>query len=458
MTLVNRDRSPKLPPGTKLPPIFGAIEAILDQFGTLERFQRKYGEIFYVPKWSIFPAYAIFSNPQAIEKVFTADPDLFEIDRQSNVAVRMLLGDNSLVLRDGVDHKRQRKLLMPPFHGERMKSYGQTMVDVTQEVIAQWQVRQTLIIRDYTQEISLRVILRTIFGIDTGTRFDRLKAILIDYLDTFNSPLSSFFLFFPWLQKDLGKFTRWGKFLQQKRQIREMLQAECDLRRANPEAMGEDILSLLLEARYENGELMSDLEIQDELMTMLFAGHETTANSLAWSFYWLHRLPEVGQKLKAELDSLTEGTEFTEIAKLPYLSAVVSETLRLNPVVVFVSRHLKQPLELMGYQLPAGTSLFPSIYSVHQREDIYPEPKQFKPERFIDRSFSPYEYLPFGGGNRRCLGYAFALYEMKLVLATIMSQVEFELLDNQPIKATRRGFTFSPAGGVKMKVKKITLK
>ena len=456
MTTANsRSEKPQLPPSSKVPPSIIAIQAVLDQFGTLEKCNRKYGEIFYSPKSTLFPLppYTIFSNPQAIEKVLTADPDFFEVGQQSTAPVRVLLGDNSLVLLNGNEHKRQRKLLMPPFHGERMKSYGQTMVDVTQEVISQWQVGQTICIRDYTQKISLEIILRTIFGLNKGQRYDRLKGILVDYLETFNSPLTSFFLFLPFLQKDLGALTPWSKFLQQKRQIREILQSECDRRRNNPEAMGEDILSLLLEARDEDGQPMSDVEIQDELMTMLFAGHETTASSLAWSFYWLHRLPEVKGKFQEELDSLAPDTEFTDVAKLPYLSAIVSETLRLNPVIVFVGRQLKKPMELMGYQFQPGTSLFPSIYLTHQRPDIYPEPKKFKPERFIEKQFSPYEYLPFGGGHRRCLGYAFALYEMKLVLATIMSQVELELLDNRPLKSTRRGFTFSPDGGVRMKVK-----
>ena len=452
-TATSSSEKPQLPPGSKLPPTITAIQAILDQFGTLEKFQRKYGEIFYGSKSLILPPYVIFSNPQAIEKVFTADPDFFEVGQQSTAPVRVLLGDNSLVLLNGNEHRRQRKLLMPPFHGERMKSYGQTMVDVTQEVISQWQVGQTICIRDYTQQISLEIILRTIFGINKGQRYDRLKKILVDYLETFNSPLTSFFLFFPWLQKDLGALTPWSKFLKQKRQIREILQSECEHRRNYPETMGEDILSLLLSARDEDGEPMSDVEIQDELMTMLLAGHETAASSLAWSFYWLHRLSEVKQKFQAELDSLASNTEFTEIAKLPYLSAVISETLRLNPVIVFVGRQLKKPMKLMDYQFQPGTSLFPSIYLTHQRPDIYPEPKKFKPERFIEKQFSPYEYLPFGGGHRRCLGYAFALYEMKLVLATIMSQVELELLDNRPLKSTRRGFTFSPDGGVRMKVR-----
>ena len=444
----------KLPPTVKSPAIVTMIQALLDQFGTLERYQKKYGEIFYSPKSSLYPANVIFSNPKAIEQLFTADPSLLEVDQQSNAPIRVLLGDNSLVLLDGIKHKRHRKLLMPPFHGERMKSYGQTMVEVTKEVIVRWQVGQTISIRDYTQEISLQVILRTIFGLDEGQRYDRLKEILVDWLEIFNSRLNSFFLLFPALQKDLGALTPWGKFLRQKRQIRDILQAECNRRRQNPDAMGEDILSLLIEARYEDGGSMSDEEIQDELMTMLFAGHETTASTLAWSFYWLHRLPEVGQKCQIELSSLAEA-EFTDIVKLPYLNAVVSETLRLNPVVAFVGRQLKEPFELMGYQFEAGTSLFPSIYLTHQREDIYPEPEKFKPERFLERQFSPYEFLPFGGGNRRCLGYAFALFEMKLVLATILSNVELELLDNRPLQSARRGFTFTPAGGVKMKVKAI---
>ncbi|VEP15136.1 putative cytochrome P450 110 [Hyella patelloides LEGE 07179] len=452
-TVTSPSEKAKLPPTVKTPAIATMIQALLDQFGTLERYQKKYGEIFYSPKSSLYPPNVIFSNPKAIEQVFTADPSLFEIDQQSTAPVRVLLGDRSLVLLDGIEHKRQRKLLMPPFHGERMKSYGQTMVKVTKEVIAQWQVGQTICIRDYTQEISLQVILKTIFGLDEGQRYDRLKAILVDWLEIFNSPLTSFFLFFPALQKDLGVLTPWGKFLRQKRQIREILQSEGDRRRSNPDTLGEDILSLLIEARYEDGQPMSDGEIRDELMTMLFAGHETTASSLAWSFYWLHRLPEVGQKCQAELNSLAENAEFTDLVKLPYLSAVVSETLRLNPVVVFVGRQLKEPFELMGYQFKPGTSLFPSIYLTHQREDIYPEPKKFKPERFLEKQFTPYEFLPFGGGNRRCLGYAFALFEMKLVLATILSHVELELLDNRPLKSTRRGITFTPAGGVKMRVK-----
>ncbi len=452
-TIISSQNKSKLPNICRVPTFLQTFQVMFDQFGVLERYHQKYGDIFYTPASFSFPPFVIFNDPKAIAQVFTADPNLFEVGKQTSLAIRVLLGEKSLAALSGVQHQRHRKLLMPPFHGERMKSYGETMIDITKKVISQWQIGKPFSIRDYTQEISLRVILETIFGLDEGERFDRLRQVLIEWLDIFNSPLKSSLLFFPLLQKDLGAWSPWGQFVRQKRIIHEILNTEIDRRRNNPDTLGEDILSLMLAARYEDGKPMSDEEIRDELMTMLFAGHETTANSLTWAFYWLHYLPEVGEKLKLELNSLGDNLDFNTINKLPYLNAVVSETLRLHPVVAFVGRQLKAPFEIMGYTFEAGTSLFPSIYLTHQREDIYPEPKKFKPERFLEKQFSPYEYLPFGGGNRRCLGYAFALFEMKLVLATVLSQVELELLDKRPLKTVRRGITFTPAGGVKMTVK-----
>jgi cytochrome P450 family 110 len=452
-TLTSSQPQNKLPNGPKTPAFLQTILAFIDQFGLLETYHQKYGDIFYTPSSFGFPPFVIFNEPKAIEKVFTADPNLFQVGKQTSFPIRVLLGDNSLVVLDGIEHQKARKLLMPPFHGERMKSYGETMVNITKKVISQWQVGQTFSIRDYTQEISLRVILQTVFGLDEGEKYERLREVLIDWLELLNSPFNSSFIFFRLLQKDLGAWSPWGKFIRQKRLIHEMLKAEIDRRRNEPNLLGEDLLSLMLSTRDEEGKPMSDAEIRDELMTMLFAGHETTANSLAWAFYWIHYLPEVGQKLIAELKSLDGNLDFNTILKLPYLNAVVSETLRIYPVVLFVGRQLKEPFELMGYTFEAGTSLLPSIYLTHHREDIYPESKKFKPERFLERQFSPYEYLPFGGGNRRCLGYAFALFEMKVVLATILSQVELELRDRTPVQPARRGFTFTPFGGVKMAVK-----
>ncbi|MEM7557118.1 MAG: cytochrome P450 [Cyanobacteria bacterium P01_A01_bin.84] len=444
----------KLPNGPKFS-LINDIQATLDLFSLLDKRYRQYGSIFYVAKSALFPPTVVLSDPQAIKKVFTADPKFFKLRNPASAPISPIVGENSLILLDGAEHQRQRKLLMPTFHGERMKSYGQTMIEATKEVIDQWQVGQTICIRDYTQEISLQIIMRTIFGLKGGQKYDRLRKVLLDWLEVLNSPLKSFLLFLPILQKDLGALSPWSKFIKQRQIIHEILDEEIDSRKNNRDLLGSDILSLMLSIRDEEDQPMGDVEIRDELMTMLFAGHETTANTLAWSFYWLHYLPQTGQKCQAELNSLDENVDLTTITKLPYLSAVVSETLRLNPVLAFVSRTLKYPFELSGYTFEPGVSLSPCIYLTHQREDIYPQPKKFKPERFLDQQFSPYEYLPFGGGNRRCLGEAFSLYEMKLVLATVLSQVELKLLDKKPLKALRRGITFTPDGGVKMKVKTI---
>ena len=278
-TLTPSPAKSKLPITSKTPHLIVMIQAMFDQFGTLEKAKKKYGDIFYTPKSSLFPPYVIFSDPKAVEKVFTADPNLFEIGVQTTAPVRILLGTNSLVVLDGVEHKRQRQLLMPPFHGERMKKYGDIIVDVTEKVISQWQVDQTISIRDYTQEISLQVILKAVFGLDEGKQFNRLQEMLVSFLEIFNSPFKSLFLFFPVLQKNLGILTPWADFLRQKQGIKDLLNTEINRRKKDQNTLGEDILSLMISARYENGEPMSNEEIQDELMTMLFAGHETTASS-----------------------------------------------------------------------------------------------------------------------------------------------------------------------------------
>nr|WP_293098134.1 cytochrome P450 [Okeania sp. SIO2F4] len=222
-------------------------------------------------------------------------------------------------------------------------------------------------------------------------------------------------------------------------------------RRQKLDPQRSDILTMLLLAKDETGEGMSDIELRDELMTLLLAGYETTATSLAWAFYWIHRQPEIYRKLLQELETLGNDPYPMKIIKLPYLNAVCCETLRIYPVVLIVSpREAKSPIAIMGQEYPVGTALAPCIYLTHHREDLYPEPKKFKPERFLERQYSAYEFLPFGGSNRRCIGAAFAMFEMKLVLATILRRYTFALAEKQPVKQVRRGITLTPAGGVKM--------
>jgi cytochrome P450 len=332
-----------------------------------------------------------------------------------------------------------------------MRAYGQTICEISREVSDNWKIGKPFNIRQSMQEISLRVILRLVFGVDEGEKFQQLRQLISSMLEIMGGRFTSTAFFFSFLQQDWGAWSPWGKILRQKQQVDELIFELIRERRAQSKSNRQDILSLMLAARYEDGSQLSELELRDELMTLLIAGHETTASALTWAFYWLDRSPEVREKLLKELAS-AEG-ELSEIAKLPYLTAVCSETLRIYPIAIsaFI-RTVKAPLEIMGYKLPVGAVVIPSIYLAHHREEVYPEAKQFKPERFLERQYSQYEYLPFGGGNRRCIGMAFAQYEMKLVLATILSRVEVSLVNKRPVKPVRRGLTLAAPAGMRMVV------
>jgi cytochrome P450 len=445
----------KLPDGPSDPLLIRRLRTfhwILRPLEVLEDLTKRYGETFVVSK-NTSPLVVYFSNPKAIQQIFTADPELFEIGSGNDILLP-LLGEHSMILLDGDRHQRQRRLLMPPFHGDRMRTYGQLICSITKQAIAQWKVGEPFLVRASMQEISLRVILSAIFGLHEGERFDQLRQLLTLMLDSLSSPLSSTLLFFPSLQKDWGPLSPWGRFLRLKQQVDRLIYAEIQARREQADPNRDDILTLLLGARDQAGQPMTDEELHDELLTLLFAGHETTASALAWALYWIDHLPEVQDKLLYELNTLPPDTDPSAIARLPYLSAVCSETLRIYPIALTpFPRILKSPMEIMGYQLEPGTILLVSTYLTHQREDIYPEPKHFKPQRFLQRQFSPYEFLPFGGSNRRCIGLAFAQFEMKLVLATILSHYELKLASSRPIKPTRRGLTLAPPGNMRMVLK-----
>lgn len=356
-----------------------------------------------------------------------------------------------MVMFSGERHKRSRQLLMPPFHGERMRNYGKLICDIAADVASKWSVDRPFVARSAMQEVTMRVILQAVFGLDDGPRLQQLRSVLASFLDITGSPLRANILFVKWLQQDWGSWSPWGRMKQRQRKIDDLIYAEIEERRLQPDASRTDILSLMMAARDENGQPMTNEELRDELMTLLFAGHETTATALAWAFYWIHHLPSVRQKLLQELDSLGENPDPMEISRLPYLSAICQETLRIYPVAIQTfARQVLTPVELMGHQLEPGTAVFASIYLTHRREDLYPEPLQFKPERFLERQFSPYEYLPFGGGSRRCIGLALAQLEMKLVLATILRDFDLVLAEKKPVQAKRRGVTIGPAGGVRM--------
>ncbi len=427
------------------------IDWLARPYDFLDECAKSYGDTFTVHFLGFKPL-VFLSNPQAIKEIFGADARQFDVGRGQDI-LRPLLGSNSLIVLDGDRHKRERKLLMPPFHGAKVKSYGEDICQIAEEVCSQWQPQQQIVAGEVMPEITLEVILQTVFGLRSGDRYEKLKSLLISLLDLTGSPLSSSLLFFKWLQKDWGSWSPWGRVVRQRQAVYDLLQAEIDERRSQPEKSGDDVLSLMLLARDEDGEPMRDIELKDELMTMLVAGHETTASVLSWALYWIHKLPEVKEKLMAELEALPEDADVLAIAALPYLTAVASETLRLYPIAPIVSPRIStETVTIDGHTFPPETFLSPCIYSVHHREDLYPNSKQFKPERFIERQFSPSEFIPFGGGNRRCIGYALAKLEINLVLATILKHRTLRLANNQPVTPRRRGVVISTSNGVPLVV------
>ena len=459
-------------PSPKTPKLLNLLRWIIQPIEYLDECDRRYGDSFELDFGTGRP-FVFLSNPKAVEQIFTAPIGAFDSGR-GNWLLRPTLGDNSLLLLDGEQHQRQRQLIMPSFHGERMRAYGGIIRQTTDRVMQQWEVGKLFSVRPFMQEISLRVIMQAVFGLadsgladsglaDSGlaeqeesayrrpNRSEQLKAALDNFLRLTASRLGFAIGIFPWMRADLGAWSPGSQFNRMKQEIDELLYAEIRERRANFDPGRSDILSMLLGARDEAGQSMTDEELRDELITLLLAGHETTATALSWALYWIHKLPHIRETVMAELQALGSNPDPMAIARAPYLSAICSETLRIYPVAIITeSRIAKMPIEVMGRSFDTEAMLAPCIYLIHQREDLYPNPRQFKPERFLERQYSPYEYLPFGGSNRRCIGAAFALFEMKLALAHILTHAHLDLTSDRPIKPVRRGVTVAPKGGINL--------
>ncbi|MDJ0592505.1 MAG: cytochrome P450 [Pleurocapsa sp. MO_226.B13] len=436
--------------GPKTPRLWQTIQWNNNPVSYMEDAAAKFPDLF---KAQIAPDgkyQVLLVHPQAIQELFTKP----EFVNWGNSLVSPVFGDESLLFQVGDRHQRQRKLLMPPFHGERMRSYGQLVCEITDRAISKIPLNQTVSTRAVMEEISLQVILKAVFGLDEGERCQQLKQLLLYWARLFHSPIFNSLLFFSFLQQDWGSWSPWGKFIRKRQQIHQLLFSEIRDRRANPDPDRTDILSMLLSALHEDGEPMSDLEIRDQLLTLLLTGYETTATAMAWTVYWSHFYPEIKAKLLQEIDHLGDEPAPVDIVRLPYLTAFCQETLRINPVVPLTApRTVESPVELMGYELEPGTIIHGCIYALHQREEIYPNPRQFRPERFLERQFSHYEFIPFGGGKRLCIGAALAMFEMKLVLATILSRYQIALADERPVKLARLGITLVPDGGIEIIVK-----
>jgi cytochrome P450 len=434
-----------LPPG---PAKFGLLETVRavfsSQFGIIKRYMPLYGDTFRVPTF-IGPL-TITGSPEAIRAIYTADPDSFDV--WAAKLTEPIFGKISVVVSTGERHRRDRKLLTPPFSANTIRAFGPTVARSANDAMARLPIGRPFSMLETTQSIALDVILRVVFCVTGEERVEKARRTVLKLIDTLS--LLPLVIFVPALRRDFGGI---GPYAQQKRAsaaLEAILAEEIRERRRDESAPHNDVLSLLMSVRYEDGAPLTEEALIDQLRALLFAGHETTAVSLAWALYFLHRDPETLSRVLAEIDALGPDADPDAIASLPYLEAVCMETMRIRPPVAGVARVAKKPFDLLGYTIPAGEAMSPSTLILHAREDIYPEPERFLPQRFIERKFSPFEYIPFGGGARRCLGAAFAMYEMKVVLGTLLRSYRMQLVSSEPIKHVDRGITLGPSGTVPM--------
>ncbi|MFN6526477.1 cytochrome P450 [Nostoc sp. ChiSLP03a] len=437
------------------PALLQTLQLIAEPTKFLENNAAKYGDIFTVQVMGLkSPPIVFFSHPQAISDCFAIPAQKLDFKKATHV-FKPLFGENSIVFQEARSHQQQRQLLLPAFHGDNLKSYGQAICQITEELTQHWTSDTNICIHKLMSNITLEIILQVVFGITHGVRYQQLKEQLSSLLEDVTKPWYSSLFFFPSLQKDLGAWSPWGIFLKRREQIDKLIYAEISERRWQNDPARTDILSLLMSAYDVNGQQMTDEELRDQLVSLLLLGYETTSGVLAWIFYLIHSHPKVKHRLMQELNTLGNVTNPETIAQLPYLTAVCQETLRIHPIALICTpRMVKDRVEIMGHKFTSETVLVPCIYLAHRRAETYPEPEQFQPERFLNQKFSPYEYLPFGGGYRGCIGAAFSMYELKLVTAIILSRFELSLADKRPVHPVRRGITIVPSGGVKMVVTK----
>jgi cytochrome P450 family 135 len=424
------------PPEVPLPRVVQTARFLVRPIPFFESWRRELGETF--ASRLIGPGDVVFvSDPESLKRLFSADR-VNTIAPGRNVVLRPLLGPQSLLLQEGEEHLKRRRLMLPPFHGERMRAYESMIAEVTDAAIAEWPVGTPFPLHPSMQSITLEVIMRAVFGVADVARRDQLRESLVAILSESASP-TAVGLVMPGLRR----LPYYRDFASRVALTDELLATEIAERRPDPDLdQREDILSMLIAARFDDGSQMDDGELRDQLMTLLLAGHETTATGLAWTFDLLLHAPPVLERLLAELDR----------GETEYLDAVITESLRLRPVVPFTGRLLHEPATLGGFDLDAGTVVLAAIYMAHTNAETYPDPFAFRPERFLDEGPDTYAWVPFGGGTRRCIGAAFAQMEMQVAVRRILESVRLEPADPRPEPMTRRNVTLSPRRGVRVVV------
>jgi cytochrome P450 family 135 len=421
-----------LPAGPGEPPILQTLRWLLRPISFLESCRRRFGGTFSVRFLGFESPLVMLSDPEAIRALYGDARHGLPAGR--TVALLPIVGSRSLLLLEGREHLARRRLMLPPFHGARMRAYESTVREVVARDVQAWPEREPFAIHPRMQRVTLEVILRAVFGVTDAERRTRLADRLARLLaDTASAGLQFAVL----ASRRFGAPDPLTRLQRLRDEIDAMLDQEIAERRADPR---EDILSMLVAARFEGGEPMDEAEMRDQLMTLLLAGHETTATALAWTFDLLVRHPPVLERLVAEVDAGEQA----------YARAVVSESLRLRPVVPLAGRRLASPLRVDGHVLPAGTDVTPAIWLTHTSPDRYPEPLAFRPERFLEGAPSTSAWVAFGGGVRRCIGAAFAEMEMRVALAEILRHRTLRPASENAEHVARRNVTFSPAGGTRV--------
>jgi cytochrome P450 len=406
----------------------------------LREWRSRYGDV-YTVRFPVFGTGVYVADPVAIRELFTGDQsDL--LAGEANSFMSPVLGSRSVLVLDGPEHMRQRKLLLPPFQGSRVAGFRSVIRDVAEREIAGWRPGSRLVLRERMRALTFEVICRAVFGVTDPTRVERLRTALVAVID-----MSPLYMISRFARMDLGPLSPGRRFVRRLGAADALIIDEIARRRLEPDLeQRTDVLSLLLRARDENGQPMTDAELRDELFTMLGAGHETTATGLAFAFELLMRNPAVLSRLRAEIDAGEDDN---------YLDAVVKETLRLRPVIDAAERTLTKPRTVAGWELPAGVKVYPGIALVQMREDLYPRAREFRPERFLDEGAESYSWIPFGGGIRRCLGAALAQAEMAEVLRVAMPAVELRPVRSRPDPVVLRGITLAPRYGVEVDVARV---
>ena len=425
-----------LPPGPRTPATLNTARFLRRPLQTLLGWHRRYGDVFTI-RMLAFGTGVYVADPGEIRRLFTGDQSDLHAG-EANAPLAPILGRNSVLVLDGPEHLRQRRLLLPPFQGSAVESFRTVIREVAEAEVEGWRCGDELVLRERMRALTFEVICRAVFGVTERERVEHLRTALLRVID-----LSALFFLPAPLRRDLGRLSLGGVLARRLRAADALIYEEIARRRREADLdQRTDVLSLLLRARDEDGKPMSDAELRDELMTMLAAGHETTATGLAFAFDLLLRHPRALARLRAELDAESDD----------YLDAVVTETLRLRPVIDAAERTLKAPRAIAGWELPAGIRVYPGIALVHRREDLYPQAAEFRPERFLDGGAESYSWLPFGGGIRRCIGAALARAEMAEVIRTVVSRAELSPARRDPDPVVLRGITLAPRHGVPVTV------